>query len=573
MTPKYWIGGGILAALIALTLFLWPWNKLKDTLALPYISHQQPVLDPHLPAPDPLSDKLDEALYDGLFNISANPSGIVYEDGLGELIGVTTDNQVIIRLKPSKKWQSSFKTLVDDDEVTVSEGTPVPVTEKDIRFTLRRILSLGSLSPDFILVSQALETFDFTGPDENNEIRFQLKPTRIWTENDVKEVFSFKILPASSNLNQPAYTDGTGPYLLASSTGSPERYVKNPAGDASVTNLILKPFIDNSTYQTEFANGEFNFLPGTPFGAVSPVLSDPESYFARANISTTFFGIMFNTSRLNLAQRKALDGLLNRKEILNRFFKIGTPQQRNILDYTGRENNFSDFLNYSVFPSSSYYVEEEIITPDKTQPAADLSVLPDSIRIKVNLNYGNREELAELVQILNDPALSKGKIRVSTATEAEIAAGNYDALLMGFNGYRSNFLFDLYDIFLREPDLKTYRINLVTNGMGGEINPKSFSKDRNFFRLDAENGQENQEEVNQLLTYLYGFMSSHNIGDKQEYARRIHDLERQLALGSWLFSLPSLNYFSAQFDQSTIYLYGVSSQLSTVEKWKEKKND
>jgi len=572
MYTKYYIGGGVLVAAIALTLFFWPWNKLKDTIALPYISHQQPVLDPHLPAPDPLSDKLDESVYDGLFNISANPSGVIYEDGLGELIGVTQDNQVIIRLKPTKKWHHSFKPVLDDDEVTITEGTQELVTDKDIRFTLRRILALGSLSPDFILVSQALETFDFVGPDANNEIRFQLKPTRIWTDNDVKEVFSFKILPATSELNQASYPYGTGPYLLVKPTGVPDLYYKNPAGEATLTNLILKPFIDNSTYQTEFANGEFNFLPGTPFGAVSPVLNDPEKYFAKANISTTLFGVLFNTNKLSLVQRKALKSLLNKQEILNRFFKIGTPQQRNILDYTGKENNFNDFLNYSVFPSSSYYVDEEIITIDKSTPVADLSVLPDSIRIKVNLNYGNREELTELIQILNDPAVSKGKIRASTATEEEIAAGNYDALLMGFNGYRSNFLFDLYDIFLREPDLKTYRINLVTNGMGGTVSSKSFKNERNFFRLDSET-TENAEEVKLFLDYVYGFMSSHNIGDKQEYARRIDELEKSLALGSWLFSLPSLNYFSTQFDPSSIYLYGVSSQLSTVEKWKEKKED
>ncbi|MBN8706353.1 MAG: hypothetical protein LCH54_08660 [Bacteroidetes bacterium] len=572
MYTKYYIGGGVLVAAIAVTLFFWPWNKLKDTIALPYISHQQPVLDPHLPAPDPLSDKLDEAVYDGLFNISANPSGVIYEDGLGELVGVTTDNQVIIRLKPAKKWHQSFTPALDDEEVTVTEGSPVLVTDKDLRFTLRRILALGSLSPDYILVSQALETFDFVGPDANNEVRFQLKATRIWTENDVKEVFSFKILPATSELNQAAYPFGTGPYLVVKPTGIPDLYIRNPAGEATITNLILKPFIDNSTYQTEFSNGEFNFLPGTPFGAVSPILNDPEEFFAKANISTTLFGVLFNTTRLSLEQRKALKTLLNKQEILSRFFKIGTPQQRNILDYTGKENNFNDFLNYSVFPSSSYYVDEEIITIDKSTPVADLSVLPDSIRIKVNLNYGNREELAELIQILNDPAVSNGKIRASTATEEEIAAGNYDALLMGFNGYRSNFLFDLYDIFLREPDLKTYRINLVTNGMGGTVNAKSFKQERNFFRLDSET-TENAEEVKLLLNYVYGFMSSHNIGDKQEYARRIDELEKQLALGSWLFSLPSLNYFSTQYDPASIYLYGVSSQLSTVEKWKEKKED
>jgi hypothetical protein len=46
-----------------------------------------------------------------------------------------------------------------------------------------------------------------------------------------------------------------------------------------------------------------------------------------------------------------------------------------------------------------------------------------------------------------------------------------------------------------------------------------------------------------------------------------------MALGSWLFSLPSLAYFSTQFDEKSIDLYGVASQLSTIEKWQEKKEE
>ena len=44
-----------------------------------------------------------------------------------------------------------------------------------------------------------------------------------------------------------------------------------------------------------------------------------------------------------------------------------------------------------------------------------------------------------------------------------------------------------------------------------------------------------------------------------------------MALGTWLFSLPSLAYFSTQFDEKSIDLYGTASQLSTIEKWREKK--
>ena len=66
-------------------------------------------------------------------------------------------------------------------------------------------------------------------------------------------------------------------------------------------------------------------------------------------------------------------------------------------------------------------------------------------------------------------------------------------------------------------------------------------------------------------------MSTREVGDKQAYAQFIDELDQQMALGSWMFSLPSLAYFSTQFDSSTIDLYGVASQLSTIEKWQEKK--
>jgi hypothetical protein len=65
-------------------------------------------------------------------------------------------------------------------------------------------------------------------------------------------------------------------------------------------------------------------------------------------------------------------------------------------------------------------------------------------------------------------------------------------------------------------------------------------------------------------------MSTREIGDKQVYAQFIDQLDQKLALGCWLFSLPSLAYFSTQFDNSTIDLYGTASQLSTIEKWRQK---
>ena len=65
-------------------------------------------------------------------------------------------------------------------------------------------------------------------------------------------------------------------------------------------------------------------------------------------------------------------------------------------------------------------------------------------------------------------------------------------------------------------------------------------------------------------------MSTREIGDKQAYAQFIDEVEREMALGAWLFSMPSLAYFSTQFDADSINMYGVASQLSTVEKWRER---
>jgi len=65
-------------------------------------------------------------------------------------------------------------------------------------------------------------------------------------------------------------------------------------------------------------------------------------------------------------------------------------------------------------------------------------------------------------------------------------------------------------------------------------------------------------------------MSTNEVYDRQEYARRIDLLDQELAVGAWLFSLPSTAYFSTQFDENTIDLYGIASQLSTIEKWHEK---
>jgi hypothetical protein len=171
--------------------------------------------------------------------------------------------------------------------------------------------------------------------------------------------------------------------------------------------------------------------------------------------------------------------------------------------------------------------------------------------------------------VLNDRTLFKGKIKATAVTNDELKRGNYDAVLVAITGYRSNFLFDFYNIFLREPDLATYKINLKVNP-DESVNNSSFTATKNFFRLDASRLNEDQEDVIKLLDYIYGFMSTREVGDRQAYAGFIDQLEQNLALGKWLFSLPSLAYFNRQFDESTIDLYGVASQLSTIEKWQEK---
>jgi hypothetical protein len=218
-------------------------------------------------------------------------------------------------------------------------------------------------------------------------------------------------------------------------------------------------------------------------------------------------------------------------------------------------------------------VEEQIVVPVEDELQTDLSILPDTIRIKTCLNFGFREELREIVEILNDPALFKGKIRATAVKNEEIKKGNYDAVLVAISGYSSKFLFDLYDVFLRDPDFARYKINLQLQQAydGSErVSPESFFTSGNFFRLDARRENEDKTEVLRLLEYVYEFMATREIGDKQQYAIFINELEHELALGSWLFSLPSLAYFSTQFDAQTIDLYGVASQLSTIEKWDEK---
>jgi hypothetical protein len=550
-------------------------KNLRDQIVIPYITHQKPKIDPHVPSSVPIADKLDEVSFDGLFNISANASGVTYEDGLGEFMGYDPKTTTVkIRLKPNKKWHSSWNVTMLKDKVTITDKAAMEFTAKDLRFTLDRIKSLGSISPDYILVSQAVPDFNFAGPDENGEITFQFLSDREWGESDIKEILSFKIIPEDSQMDAPVYNNGTGPYMYAGENEKDNRifFWKSPAGVATLNRVILKPFIDNSTYTTELKNKNINTLLSTPFGAISPIIGDSTKYFYKSSIATTFFAIVYNVNRLNLDQRKALRSLIDNKKVLDRFFRIGTEQQRHIANYEGNGDNYAEYLNNSVFPTTSVYVGEQLVTPLTDRGTADLSVLPDTVRIKTCLNYDFKEELADLTEILNDPSLFGGKIKVSAVQNDEIRKGDYDAVLVAFSGYRSNFMFDLYNVFLREPDFETYKINLLTNvnDKGANvISDEAFASDKNFAGIDLGKDYPEKEDFKQLLNHTFKFMSTRELSDKQIYARLVDETEQRLALGSWLISLPSLAYFSAQFDKQSIDLYGTASQLSTIEKWKQ----
>jgi hypothetical protein len=564
--------GAVVVVILGALIYFFSRPDLADEIVIPYISHQRPTIDPHLPGSTSLSDKLDEVQFDGLFNLSANPSGVVYEDGLGELVDLDNNKVVTIRLKAGKKWHDSWHVTAKDDKYTVAKSTDHFFSAADLNFTLKRIQSLGSLSPDYILVSQALPTMGFDGPNERNEIRLQFRGDRIWKEADIKEVLSFKVLPANSDLNALNYRVGTAAYLSLPPKDGVSNYYKHPEGVARISNVKLAPFIDNSTYSTELKNNHINVLLETPFGGLSPILNDTSDYFYKSNISNTFFALLFNVQRLNREQRKEVRRLINSRMIVDRFYKVNTEQVRHVADYKGNRDNFYDYVNRSIFPSSSYYVEEKIVEPVEDTTPPNLSILPDTVRVKASINNGFREEYSELIDILNDPAVTRGKMKVLAVTNDDIKSGNYDAVLIAISGYRSNFLFDLYNVFLREPDLETYKINLFTepDAKGGlNISPNSFQADKNFFHLDSRNTAEG-DDINKLLQYIYGFMSTRQIGDKQEYARRIDELEQQMCLGAWIFSLPSLAYFSTQFDNTSIDLYGVASQLSTIKKWRER---
>jgi hypothetical protein len=571
MKKKIIIGAAIAVVLAGGLWYLLTRSSLSDTVAFPYIAHQKPAVDPHLPSSTAMADKLDDVIFDGLFNLTATPSGVIFEDGLGEFVGINNDI-VTIRLKSGRYWHDSYQAFVEDKDVTIEEKKMHEFTAKDLAFTLKRIQSLGSLSPDYILVGQALPVMEFEGPNDRNEINFKFRENRMWIESDIKEILSFKILPDNSDMNALTYSIGTRPYLKVPDYENIIRFLAIQNSGAAINNVHLVPYVDNSTFTTELRNGNINVLLETPFGSLSPILQEQDDFFVKSNVSSTFFAVLFNTQRLNREQRVELRRLLNNKKIVDRFFKVGTEQQRHTVDFKGNHDDYTDLLNDVVFPTSSYYVQDTIVNRIHDSNLPNPSVLPDTVRIKACLNYGYREEYSDLIDILNDPTVTLGRVKATAVQNDDIKKGDYDAILIAISGYRSNFLFDLYSIFLREPDLETYKVNLQTiMNEKGEllVNPSSFRTNRNFLNLDASVNATEREDINLFLDDMYNFMSTHYVGDKQEYARRVAADENRMALGAWLFSLPSMAYFSTQFDSTSIDLYGVASQLSTLKKWKE----
>ncbi len=475
-------------------------------------------------------------------------------------------------MKSGRYWHDSYQAFVDGKDVTIEKKKAHEFTAKDLAFTLKRIQSLGSLSPDYILVGQALPVMDFEGPNDRNEINFKFRGNRIWIESDIKEILSFKILPDNSDMNALTYSVGTTPYMKVTDYENIIRFFGIPNGGAAINKVHLIPYVDNSTFTTELRNGNINVLLETPFGSLSPILQEQKEFFVKSNVSSTFFAVLFNCQRLNREQRIELRRLLNNKIIVDRFFKVGTEQQRHTINFKGNHDNYTDLLNDIVFPTSSYYVQDTIVDRIHDNNPPNLSVLPDTIRIKACLNYGYREEYSDLIDILNDRTITQGRVKATAVQNDDIKRCDYDALLIAVSGYRSNFLFDLYSIFLREPDLETYKVNLQTvpNDKGElTVNPNSFRANHNFLNLDASVNVAEKQDINLFLDDMFNFMSTHEVGDKQEFARRVTADENRMALGTWLFSLPSMAYFSTQFDSTSIDLYGVASQLSTLKKWKE----
>ena len=58
-----------------------------------------------------------------------------------------------------------------------------------------------------------------------------------------------------------------------------------------------------------------------------------------------------------------------------------------------------------------------MVIPATELDGPDPSVLPDTVQIQTCLTHDYREELAELVEILNDPSLFGGKIKANVVPQ------------------------------------------------------------------------------------------------------------------------------------------------------------
>jgi hypothetical protein len=563
---KLIIGGSAVIVLAVILFFIFR-SDLSGSIVIPYVAHQQPVIDPHLPTHDPLSDQLEDIFFDGLFNVKATPSGVVYEDGLAELVSAV-NGRVTLRLKDNVLWHDSYKRWVDDQEIFIEAQEKQLFTAADVAFTIDRIRRLGTLSPDFILLQQAFETYAFT-EGNNNEITFQFSTSRReWRDDDIKEIFSFKILPKTASIQASEFSSGTGPFLQIPTDDTRLPYRKNPSKQSVLASIDLFPTIDNSTFTSELLSNNVNVVLNTPFGANSPLLEEDKDYFSKSKLSDTFFSILFNTKRVPVEKRRAYRSQISSAEIQNRMYKVGSEQQRHIVDFLGKKDQYSEYENFSVFPSTSIYVKDQIIRRDRKDQ--DKQAVQDSLRIVVNLNVGFREELTEIANAIN--ALKIKGVSVVAVDNQTIIDGNYDAILMPISGYRSNYLFDLYTVFLRQPDAEKYQINLrtQTNSAGEKVlDPSVVVSDKNFFRASAAE----DNKIGLLYESIYFFMDTKYQTDKTVYAERIHEQEQELALGIWLFSLPNTSYFSKQFDPRSIVMFGHASPLSTLPEWKERVED
>ena len=68
-------------------------------------------------------------------------SGVVYEDGLGELIGIDKNDVVTVRLKANKLWHDSYTVTVDERQVGINKSREPFLFGRRFDFTLKRIQS------------------------------------------------------------------------------------------------------------------------------------------------------------------------------------------------------------------------------------------------------------------------------------------------------------------------------------------------------------------------------------------------------------------------------------------------